>query len=235
MAYIPVMIALIAAAVLLGVGIFFKVSVIMVTGNDMYSETEILQAAGIKEGGNMFLISSASTGARIRRELECVDRVDVDKKYPDTVVISVTESIPMAFVRSAGGLWVIDKNAKLLKKTDDAGTAGLIAVIGAEPINPEKGASIALGQSGSVKLEYLKKFLNAVSSRGMEQLVSNLDMTNISDVVFVYQGRFTVHLGTADNAADKLALLERVAANYAENIGGKIDLSTDGEAHVIPE
>ena len=233
--YITVIIALMLIAVIFGLSVFFKVSAIEVAGVSMYTDEEVIAASGIEQGDSIFFVDQSAAAIKIKDALPYADEVRISRKLPDTVMISVAESYPIASVSSGGYRWIIDKNAKILEKTDTSGAEGTIEIRGAEPVMATVGDSLALGEEGSVKLTYLRAVLSAILAEGMQNEITWLDVSNISDICFDYMGRFTVSLGKGDYLEDKLWMLEQVTADRGETEKGSIDLSQENEGHFIPD
>ena len=55
---------LICTAISLALTLFFRIRSIEVSGNDRYTRQEIIDAAGVSEGDNMFLMNKYSASAR---------------------------------------------------------------------------------------------------------------------------------------------------------------------------
>lgn len=232
--YITVIVALMLIAVIMGLSVFFKVSVIDVTGVSMYTSEDVVTASGIEQGDSIFFVNQSTAAIKIKKALAYADEVRIFRKLPDTVTISVTESYPIASVSSGGNWWIIDKNAKILEKTDTNGAADTIEIRGTEPVMPVVGDVLALGDEGSVQLTYLKSTLSEILSAGIQNDITWLDVSNISNIQFDYLGRFTISLGKGDKLDDKFWMLEKVVTDREDYEKGSIDLSKENEGHFIP-
>ena len=86
-------VAAVVLALLFGMAIFFKVdeSKIMVSGVNKYTEMQIREASGIRDGENLLLLSDAKVSASIISQLPYVKSVRVGIKLPDTVQIEIVE------------------------------------------------------------------------------------------------------------------------------------------------
>ena len=58
-------ILLIFAAILVGCIIFFRVNTMVVTGNSRYTQEEVLAAAGVEKGDNLFTLNKYQIADRI--------------------------------------------------------------------------------------------------------------------------------------------------------------------------
>ena len=91
---------LIVAAVVISLvfimSIFFKLGneqeSILVDGTKLYTTSEVIEAAGLREGDSILFLNRAQIRARILQKLPYVRTVRVGIKLPNTVKIEITES-----------------------------------------------------------------------------------------------------------------------------------------------
>lgn len=230
----PLRYALAAAAMLLALNTFFKISNIQVAGNVLYSTGEVLSAAGLRSGRSALLLRPAPAETSILRSLPCVSGVRVRLRLPDTVVIQVEESPAVASLAYDGQLLLLNRACKVVGTGDAAAAAGLIELSGLAPLSGEVGARLSLGETDSGKLDYLTALLGLLAEKDMLPSVTALDISNAADLRFQYEGRFSIRLGGQDNLSYKLDFLRSIAADLAGGETGTIDLSKDQEGHYIP-
>lgn len=225
---------IVALALFLGLSIFFKISEIEVSGTVVYTEAEIIAASGIEEGDNLFFINKFSVIDKIFKELPYISEVTISRSLPNKLMIGVVESYSVAVVNSGGNYWIIDKNCKLLEKTDASGSDGKIIVTGVTPIQPVAGEKLALGEAEKAKVSYLSDILTVILQRDIQNLVAEIDMSNVNNPRFGYNGRFTVKLGESGEISGleyKFELLEKIISQLGENESGSIDLSNGDKAY----
>lgn len=225
----------IIAAVVFAVSVFFRVSVIEVTGATMYTEQEIIAASGVKEGDNLILLNGGAVAARLRGELIYIGGVDVQKVLPNKVVIAVEEEGDSAVVETESGLWLIDKSGRLLSECSLADADNYIKVIGFSALSPKAGDKLTVAEGYDARVDYLVEILSALKLQNMDNDVSVIDVSNSANAQFKYLGRFTVKLGAKANTEYKLGLLRSAAAELAENETGTFDLSEDKKAYFSPD
>lgn len=233
--YVPIAVIITVIALLFGMSTFFKTANIEVTGIANYSSEEVIAASGISLGKNIFFLNEDDAARSIYEELPYIDDIKIIKKLPDTIVIEADECYRLASIESGGAFWIINKNGKLLEKTDSAGASDTIQVKGLEPIQPALGDKVALGEAGVTQLTYMTEILNAVVDYDMEADITWLDMSNVGGITFDYKGRFVIEFGKGENADIKLNMLFNVVQNLNETDRGRIDVSTENEAHFIPD
>lgn len=225
----------ICAALVFGMSVFFRVSNIEVTGADRYTQAEIVAASGIEDGDNLMFINRDAVAKRIYAKLIYIGEVTVRRKLPNTVVIELAESGAAAVLETDSGLWLIDRNCRLLERCKTQDTDSYIKVMGLSAVKPEEGAAISVSDEDKPKAAYLKGILNAFADQGITADVASLDLSNTLNVQFDYlDGRFTVKLGNSDNLDYKMELLVSVVQKLEAKDTGMIDLSQDKKAQFSP-
>ena len=91
---------IIFAAILMGCVVFFRVSTVEITGDSPYTEEEIRRVSGVEQGDNLFTLNKYQISSRIYTQLPYIGTVNFERKYPDTFVIHVTASVPVAWIES---------------------------------------------------------------------------------------------------------------------------------------
>lgn len=226
-------VAIVAAAV--GIGSFFKISDIQVTGNVIYSSQEILEVAPIAPGDNLFLINKRDIEESILEQRGFVDTVTVSRHLPDVVEINIRESQLLAYVELEGAYYIMNRKCEILSKTDAAGAAGHIEIAGVQPLSPRVGEVLALGAAESAKEDYLADVMEMMLQKDIYRYVSRIDVSNISSLKFDYRGTLVVDLGKNEELARKFDMLESIIVDLSENDRGTISLAKVGEGHFIPE
>ena len=222
------------AAIAVGIGSFFKITNIQTSGNVLYSSQELIDAAEIKLGSNLFLLDSRAVRSRILGEKLFVDEVAVRRKLPDTVVLEVRESQLLAYFPYGSEYYVMNRRCQIVSKGDDASVAGYIRLEGVTPLAPRVGEKLALGESESAKLRYLEDALAMLLERELYHDVQSVDISNPAALKFDYRGRLTVNLGSNEGLRRKFDMLEGILADLTDYDQGTVDLSTLGEGHYIP-
>lgn len=222
---------IIIAAVIFAMSVFFKVARITVTGNELYTEDEIIAASGIEEGDNLFFVNRSLAVSRIYAKLPYIESAGVSRGLPNRVTIEVTESQALAYITLENEQWTIDRNCKLLGKATGTEAASLIRVDGIELFAPKVGETAGATAEDKAKVTYLAEILKQIQSRDMQTYITQINIETISNPTFDYLGRFTVKLGSDENTEYKFGLLQTAVASLEAGDYGTIDLSIDKQAH----
>lgn len=208
--------------------VFFRVEFVSVEGNERYSEEQVLSVADVELGANLILTPGEQIAQRIYKGLPYVNHVDVQKRFPTTLKLVLTESVPVAVMSSGDGAeWVIDSQGKLLEKVDDTLALEYIDVEGLTLENPQQGQQAQVPQENGDQLAGLLKLLQAIESRGIVDKISEIDASSRTEVVFFYEDRLKVKILNNADFERKIRILEAIVATLGANERGTIDLKTD--------
>ena len=224
----------ICAALVFGMSVFFRVSNIEVSGADHYTESEIIEASGLKTGDNLMFINREAVQNRLSSKLIYIGTVTVSRKLPNTVIIDVSESGTVACVQTDSGSWLIDKNCKLLEERAATDASTYIEVNGLSGVKPQKGSLMSVSQEDKPKEDCLGNILCTMSDDNMLTDVISIDVSNVTNAEFKYMNRFTVKLGKNENLDYKFELLQGVISKLNPDDTGTIDLSQDKKAQFSP-
>ncbi|MCC8130091.1 MAG: FtsQ-type POTRA domain-containing protein [Clostridiales bacterium] len=226
--YILLSVVLIVAAVVAGSLVFFKAHTFRVEGNERYTEEELLEAADIEEGTNLFQIPRKEIAQEMELSLPYLKKVTVRLLPPETVVIQVTETEPAAAVESDGAIWYIDYEGKLLEKAEESGDYP--TVTGLTLLAPSAGTDLAVAEEDSLKAKCLLGLLSALTEREELDRVSSIDLTDSATVTMLYDGRLRVKMGLNDDFEYDLKMLQAahesyIDENWSDSDTGELDMT----------
>ena len=232
----PLSFLLVVAALVFGMGVFFRVQVIEVRGSTVYTPEEVIEASGIDVGDNLFFINRSSASSRIFSRLSQVEEVaSIERELPNKIIITIEESSALAYVNWEGRNWMLTGNCKLLGTGQDQELEGLIQILAVTPVSPEAGELMTVSQNDELKLTYLRELLSAMGDLDIAGNVSQLNMENPANPTFRYGDRFTVRMGTNSNTEYKLRMLVSAVMQLDSDITGTIDLSDSTRVHFTPD
>jgi cell division protein FtsQ len=234
--FAPLSFIIICAVIVLGMSVFFRVSKVEVVGAVKYSDAEILEASGIGIGDNLFFLNRFTALSRIKSKLPYISEAKITRSLPNKVIIDVSESIMLAYVRFNGELWAVDSGCKVLEAVGQSRAEGLIEITGVEVGSPIKGGKLTGDGAEASKITYLAEILSGIQSREMQSSINNINLGNLANPSFDYLDRFTVKLGKMEDTEYKLNLLNRAIEKMEPGDAGTIDLSmsADRKAHYSP-
>ena len=213
-------------------------------GLSYYSAQQIIDASGISIDDNLLSLSKAGVASRIHAALPYINEVQIRKKLPGTVIISVSEfTVTYGIQDEHGAWWLISREGRVLEPTDEQGVKSHLTVTGMPIETPQVGDYIKpVAAYGADLSEIAAKRTATVTvlplleqSPFAEQIVS-LDVSTSYDIRIWYGTQFEVKLGNTENLAYKLNYLQAVIKELGKDKSGTIDLTftEDDGAHFLP-
>lgn len=204
--YVTMAVAFILIALIAAMALFFKVTDITVEGAGRYSDSQVVAVSGLERDTSIFFISTSSAEVAIKSGLPYVDTVKVTRHLPGTVTIEITEAVSAAYAAQGGNYYVIDLSGRILEATPSRPRG--VEIRGAVPVEPETGKTVSFGESESVRLRALTDVLKMADKYDRLELMSWIDITNLSAITFDYNG-YRFNIGTADELELKFGTLIR--------------------------
>lgn len=226
---------LIAVAAVVGaVTLFFRMDHIIVSGNERYSDQEILNASGLETGSNLYFLNKFSVKERIFAQLPYVEEVRINRKLPDTLLIEVRECRAVAGVESENGVWLISDQGKLLEETETP-PDGCPRITGVPLLEPAASLKMNFGEEAEYRAGVVLTLLREAEERNMREKIVSINMSDDTAIELAYLYRFTVRFPWTADVGYKLESLATVVDYLENNEMGRIDLMTEGKASFIPE
>ena len=216
-------------ALTVGATVFFRVEQVTVSGNQRYTQEEIIAASGIQLGDNLYSLNKVRIDRNLRTTLPYIGELTINRSLPSTVVITVTEWEAVAQVAAPGveqvaayqeeagekavttaqEPWLISVKGKLLEPAPPDSAA--IAVTGLIPLSPQAGS-----------------MMEALGEAGMQSQVSDIRL-EATQLMVRYAGRFDVKMKlNADFSYDvrlMRAIREKMEEQDGEGACGSMDLT----------
>ena len=223
---------LVLGAIVAGCIVFFKANNIEVTGANRYTKQEILEASGIAQGDNLFLINKFSAIDRAVQQLPYIDRMTIRRKLPETLVITVEECTPVAAVPEENGFYLISRKGKVLELRDKRG--GCPELRGVKTTHPLiQGESIVLA-SDDPRNDYYIPLLSALENSDLIPVLDWVDLSDETVITMRYKDRVSVRLDVGCDYPYKIQFLSHVLETLQSNEKGSVDF-TGKSPRYIPE
>jgi cell division protein FtsQ len=160
-------------------------------------------------------VDTAAAAARVAG-LPQVAAVEVTRGWPQTVVVTIAERVPVAVVERAGTRSLVDRDGVLFDTITGDPPAGVVPLTVGQPGPDDRATTAALGALTSLPRE-------------VREQVTGVAATTADDVTLTLTDGRTVLWGSADQTDRKSrvldALLDQIAAGTLEP-AGTLDVST---------
>ena len=231
--YGPLALTLLTVAAIIFMSLFFRVSVIQVVNDTVYTDEEILAASGLEKGVNLLFINNFSSVSSIYATMPYVESVSLKRSMPNKIVLEVTGSEAVACVSFGDDYWLINPNGKLLEKIDAKEAKNFIRVEHMEPLQPVAGEIMQVRDMDAGKDTYLFELLNAFQKRGISKKIDWVDLEYLNDPQFSYEERFTVHLNGSAETALRLTLAESAISQLASGDAGILEVDSNAASNKV--
>lgn len=232
--YVVLSFVLILVCLVVGSVVFFRANTITVAGNERYTASQVIAAAQVEPGENLFRVNRPQTYQRILAALPYIRDVNIRRELPDALVITVTETRSAAFLTCQEGTFLLDTRGKLVEQAA-AAPAGLPEVTGLSPLSPTVGAMLAVDAAQQTRLDGLTGLLTALEEQELLSQLGSVDVTSSSEILFTFTNRFTVRMPLTCDHSYKVRALQYAVEHLEENETGLLDLTREDETHFIPQ
>lgn len=220
------LVAIVAAAVF-GATVFFQVNTFEIHGVENYSEDAVIIASGIELGQSILLVDKSKVASRINTRLPYVQSVQIERRLPGTVVITVTEGKAAASVRSEyDEYWLIDDKGKLMEQVNEDRAASVTQISGVSALLPVAGDQIRLSQEDQQRLDVALELLQQLERYDLAGRIVSIDVTQLYNIVMYYTDQFEIQLGSTEELDYKIKYLA-YALESLDGKSGLIDLTFD--------
>ncbi len=223
---------IVIAAIVMSVTVFLKVAEIEVSGTTRYEAADIIQTSGIKTGDNMFMINKFDVAEKILDRYPYIEQIKIRRRLPDKFTFEIIERTPAAFVIADDNRWLIDKKGYILERVGNDEVVKVPKITGVEVATPYAGGELVL--KNEAQLLPLREVLNSLSSSGMTENTTRIEIAKLYDINIIYGDRFLVSLGDTTELPRKIEMLKAVIGELAEFDKGTINVSAIKEARFKP-
>ena len=192
--------------VLLSVTLLFNIKNIVVKGDVDYTDEDIIRVSGIGYGDNLVRLDSKKASESILSSMIFIEKAEIDKQYPDTLVINVSRCIATADIEYDGGYLIVSANGKILDKSDTR-SEELLLVQGFEPADETPGTYLKSIDSQKDGIFY--ELFDSIKSDNDHEIVS-FDITDKYEISVNYGNKIFFDMGNSNDISYKLDLAATV-------------------------
>ncbi len=222
---------LLAAGVTLCLTVFFKISAVTVTGDEVYAPEQVVEASGIALGENLFLLRAGDAAEQIEATLPYVETAEISRSLSCTVTIHVTRATAAAALDNGDSYTLLSASGKVLEDGVMSVGEDVMLLSAGEVRTRVPGDTVEF--AGEHTLEDLQQTLAAFSEAGFTG-VTALDLQTHTNIRAVYKGRITLEFGAASSLADKMAFIKATLERSEQTdptFAGTFDFTIENRAY----
>lgn len=230
----------ILAAVILAVlstTVLFNLSKYRITGDTVYTEQQIIDAAGVNTGDNLILMDVGAVRQRLIDKLPYVDKVEVRRNiFTCALEINLNPATAIANVKKNNVYYLVSENGRIMNANLKTPDKKCVVVTGFDPEYASSGDFLSVTDEGSRNM--LSKLLRAVKAYdgiddedeyeaqqkyenvfmliglckdvGISEHITTIDITSIYSIKLTYDNKLTLELGDVTDAALKLTVAKNL-------------------------
>ena len=210
----------------------FVIRDVEVVGTQSMAAQDVVRLSGIRLGGRMDAVDMQG----IRTSVESTGTlalVDVGRRYPSTLILTVRDRTRDAVILQAGKILVLDTDGYVVSAGDSMPEDAVPYVTGLKPSTYRIGQRLSATDAA---LDAMKAVLETLKEQGATGYVSELNVEDLKDITIITRKGTTVLLGNSDNMAAKIAWMAR-ALQDLESRGeslGRLDVSSGKRGDFMP-
>ncbi len=204
----------------LSLTVFFNTTEIKIDGSKTYTAEEIISAAEISGGDNLFLMNENKISERLQKQLPFIDEVKLERHLPDTLKITVVETKEEICFSNGKDIFSANRKGKVIKEyTQIPENMMLVTVSGDTKLTA--GATVDFATDREADL--FDSFFAMI-----EEYNFDVNFINISDPFASYmklENRLIIKFGSGSYFDNKAAYLKASLKGVSKNSVGVFDLS----------
>lgn len=199
---------------------YFTVGSVIVEGNKYVSIEDVYRIADIPESVNMFSLNTANIKMRLMHDLRIAE-TDVSRRFPGTIVISIKERKPMAYIASNYGFLELDREGVVLAVFKNIKQINVPMITGSRLENEYIGDKI-----DNRVIANIVNYLSLLDEATLIQL-SEINIRSSEEIIAYTVNSVHIRLGNNDQLPDKAKLTNEILHELSDkkNIVEYIDLN----------
>ncbi|MBP5231662.1 MAG: FtsQ-type POTRA domain-containing protein, partial [Clostridia bacterium] len=202
-----------------------------IEGNGMYAGEQILEHVSFHEGDNLFSFDLEKAEAELRKNLPYIGDVEISRKLPSTVLISVSERTEDMALHLGDEIYLVSGDLQVLARFDANEVVPNITTLYTGPVSRcivGEELTFLENRTGT----NLKELYTCLIDNKIQKKVKSIDITSRFDITLNYDGRFTVYLASTENIDIKIRFLVAILERLGSGEKGYINLADHREAAV---
>lgn len=207
----------------LALTLFFKVETVTIDGRSRYTNSQLLETAGIEQGDNLFLLPTRGIRRRMFDEYPYLDTVRIERKPPNSVIIHVEDALPAAAVGSGTTYYYMDAGGKLLEEVGMDQLGNIPVVTGVTIERGEVGRKLNMRRDE--RLQQLTILLTTLEEQGLMAKVDFINLSDMANVRIGYNDHMYIRFGTMDQLDYKMRFAKKFVEETSPSLYCEIEVS----------
>lgn len=188
---------------------YFTVGSVIVEGNKYISVEDVYRIADIPEAMNIFSLNTANIKMRLMHDLRIAE-TDVSRRFPGTIVISIKERKPIAYMASNYGFIELDKQGVVLAVFKNLKQVNVPMITGIRLENEYVGDKIE-----NPVIKNIVNYLSLLDEVTLNQL-SEINIKSSEQIIAYTVNSVYIRLGNSERLPDKAKLTNEILGELGD-------------------
>lgn len=188
---------------------FFAIGSVEVQGNKYISTDEIYRIAGIPEQTNIFRLNTNDVKSRLMKDLRVAD-VDIVRRFPGTVILTIKERQPIAYVASSYGFFELDQQGVILAAFKNFKQLNVPIVTGIKIENGYIGDTVS-----NPDLDRVLEYLSLLDENILNQ-ISEINIKSPDQMIAYTVSSAQIRIGSEERLAEKAKFTNEILREIDE-------------------
>ncbi len=175
-----------------------------VEGNRRYDAEELIAACGIQPNARLYSLDDRELEQTLLRECPFLKTVEVQKKFPNRLSISVTERRAPWFVQVSGAKYALDEDLVVIDEVRHTDGMTLLVL---PHVKQVISGSVPKFAESETELRKTLEVIAALRATSFHTRLTEVDLTSRWNIRLVVDGKFTVEMGDMSNFSAKLEIV----------------------------
>ena len=215
---------------------FFKVETIDCEGITLYETDEIIEAAGITIGEQMFSVRRVAIEKSLSERYPYLLNVKIRREMPSRIVIEAEEDTAAYYIALCGEYCILSEQMRVLEMVSDedivtARHKGIVKLSLPRVTGAVVGREVEFLHTRNKA--YINQVINVLLHSERSQSIKYIDLSNKFDIKFNYAGRIEVLLGEESNIEEKIQFAYKMIDDYSEFASGEVSVENLETGYVL--
>lgn len=190
---------------------------IVVTGDQVYTADQIISASSLLNGKSVLKYNLNKLENKLEKEFPYVKKANISYSIDGTVLIEIISTEVFYSIKINDKYLNLDNDFKLLENFEQYKKGMLICGI---TLSNEVQEGNIIVDKNDIRVATLEKLI----SKFNEYLIvaDAIDVEDINNIVFVYQGRYIVEIGNDSSLDEKMMMFNTISKDLPINETGRI-------------
>ena len=183
----------------------FNIRNVIVEGNEMYSEKEIISGAGISKLSNYFFVTEKTVRSHLAESYPAIVSATVDKAFPSTIKITVEESAPFFYLTIGSRTFILDDRLVVHRAAESVQEAETLNLIQLELSGVKQClAGKYVETEDKDVVEMFNILYEQLCKNQLIEEISYIDFSDKFDIRFIIGSEYTVKIGNILECESKI-------------------------------